>query len=369
MSKKIVSYVYKWCVVGQYYPLHFSDMESSLKYPDFSDTGKPGKAGTCAKYVFTLNNYTDAELARIERFPETVRFVAYSKEVGDSGTPHLQGYIVYWNSVRMTTVKQFLRRAHIEPMHGTLAQSEQYCSKQSALIKFGDEPAQGRRTDIITVKRKLDEGMSVMDVMQDESCFNLCQRNERSLSKYASHIQMVKRRKLGRVLPEVHIRVGPSRTGKTSYVYERHGFENVYLVFDNTGNWYQGYNGEPVVLFDDVRNSNILPFPKFLNITDGWPTRVSIKNGDVVWQPKYIYFTSNQQPADWWPTASRVDFDAVLNRIWTITTVYKQKDPETTYKNKFHYGIQEEASDPSVQEEAHDEEAQAQPAQADSVGS
>jgi len=338
-----------------------------MEPPNFCDKAAP--TGTFRNFVFTLNNYTETELARIERYPEEVRFVAYSKEVGESGTPHLQGYVVYWQAVRFAKAKQFLRRAHFEVMHGTLAQSEKYCSKQSSLIKHGDEPAQGRRTDIITVKRKIDEGATVMDIMEDESCFNTCLRNERALSKYQNHVQMKKRRKLGRVVPEVHIRVGPTRSGKTTYVYQRHGYENVYNVMDCTGNWFDGYNGESVVLFDDVRAGSIPIVSLFLRITEGDPINVQIKGSAVLWFPKYIYFTSNELPREWWPKIDNRNWAAVEARIWTLTKVYINKDPVVEYRNKFHYGIQEEASDPPVQEEAHDEEAQAQPAQADSVGS
>ena len=46
------------------------------------------------RWVFTLNNYTDAELVEIAEeiaVPSMVTRLMYGKEVGANGTPHLQG--------------------------------------------------------------------------------------------------------------------------------------------------------------------------------------------------------------------------------------------------------------------------------------
>lgn len=93
-------------------------------------------------YVFTLNNYTDEELRTLDTaVGDQVRYIRYGKEVGESGTPHLQGMIAFFNRVRLPTVKKVLGpRAHVEPMRGTIAQNIAYTGKDGVLTEFGDRP-------------------------------------------------------------------------------------------------------------------------------------------------------------------------------------------------------------------------------------
>jgi len=49
--------------------------------------------------------------------------------------------------------KELFPTAHIEKMKGNFAQNEKYCSKEGKLIEFGERPKQGKRTDLIEVKK------------------------------------------------------------------------------------------------------------------------------------------------------------------------------------------------------------------------
>lgn len=60
------------------------------------------------------------------------KYVAYSCETGDSGTPHLQGYCCFSKNRRLGAMKDLLPRAHWETMKGNINQNEKYCSKQVA---------------------------------------------------------------------------------------------------------------------------------------------------------------------------------------------------------------------------------------------
>ena len=49
-----------------------------------------------SRWCFTLNNYTADEVEAIERKSsdrELCTYIVYGKEVGESNTPHLQGYL------------------------------------------------------------------------------------------------------------------------------------------------------------------------------------------------------------------------------------------------------------------------------------
>ena len=44
-------------------------------------------------WCFTLNNYNEEEEVRALALPEEVSYGVVGKEVGESGTPHFQGYL------------------------------------------------------------------------------------------------------------------------------------------------------------------------------------------------------------------------------------------------------------------------------------
>jgi len=97
----------------------------------------PGDRST--NWVFTLNNYTDRDIENIATkwLENGAAGVAYAKEVGDSGTPHLQGYVHMNNRTHLKTMKILSKRCHWEIMKGKLADSEKYCSKQGKLTIIG----------------------------------------------------------------------------------------------------------------------------------------------------------------------------------------------------------------------------------------
>lgn len=58
-------------------------------------------------------------------------YVVIGKEVGDSGTPHLQGYIIYVNRKRLAGCKKISPRAHweIKSKFSTVESASKYCKK------------------------------------------------------------------------------------------------------------------------------------------------------------------------------------------------------------------------------------------------
>lgn len=93
-------------------------------------------------WCFTLNNYTTAEMVHLGGMDaDKVRYCIFGEEIGENGTPHLQGYIVFPNAVRMETVKQHVgARCHLEIAKGNVKQNYDYCSKDGKFHEFGDRP-------------------------------------------------------------------------------------------------------------------------------------------------------------------------------------------------------------------------------------
>lgn len=77
-------------------------------------------------WCFTLNNYTDSEYNDI-KFHSSIKNCVIGKEVGESGTPHLQGYICFDKKIRPKSLG-LTDRIHWEKCRNINASIE-YCQK------------------------------------------------------------------------------------------------------------------------------------------------------------------------------------------------------------------------------------------------
>ncbi len=77
-------------------------------------------------FIFTLNNFTEKDIKLLL----TQQHTYFSEEIGESGTPHLQGFLMYDNARSFKQIQKLIPRAHIEIMRGTKQENLNYCSKQ-----------------------------------------------------------------------------------------------------------------------------------------------------------------------------------------------------------------------------------------------
>ncbi len=64
-------------------------------------------------------------------------YLVYGREVGDEGTPHLQGYVQFLRKLRLSGVRRLHAKAHWEVAKGSAKQNLEYCSKQGDVQEFG----------------------------------------------------------------------------------------------------------------------------------------------------------------------------------------------------------------------------------------
>lgn len=87
------------------------------------------------RWCCTLNNYTDDELNTITQYLSGGKFkYIIGKEIGEEGTPHLQGYFEAKNPVSLSTLKNLCTRWHLEVAKGSLDDNYKYCSKDNDFI-------------------------------------------------------------------------------------------------------------------------------------------------------------------------------------------------------------------------------------------
>lgn len=263
-------------------------------------------------WCFTLNNYTsDEKDALAALVPEHASYLVYGEEVGENGTPHLQGFVSF--SVRRvaTTVKRFIgRRAHIEVARGSPAQAANYCKKDGAFSEFGTLPqGRGARSDLQQVQQAIKGGATKTEIR--DNFFGTYLRYERAINNYINELQEVRS-----WITEVIVYWGKTGVGKTRQVYQFHSRE---VVYAHPGEqWFDGYNRHPVVLFDDFNGSEF-KLAYLLKLLDRYPMQVPVKGGYVNWVPRKIFITSNKDPDLWYPNAFDEHRNALKRRLTTVT--------------------------------------------------
>lgn len=105
-----------------------------------------------AKYwTLTLNNPSSDEKAMIRKMGEdgVFDYLVIGNEVGESGTPHLQGFVSMKERVRLAQLKQKISaRAHYEVAKYPEKAAE-YCKKDGDFYEFGELVLKkGKRSDI-----------------------------------------------------------------------------------------------------------------------------------------------------------------------------------------------------------------------------
>lgn len=264
-------------------------------------------------FVYTLNNYTDDELEQLRSLGtnENVVYHVHGREVGENGTPHLQGYIEFSRRLRLNQVKDLCGdRAHFESRRGTPQQARDYCVKDGDYWEKGSlsTVSQGSRTDLQAACDDILAGKRIRDIAES---------NPTTFVKYTRGLLALRRTtQAGRDWkPDVQVYWGDPGTGKTRRVYDSEESE----VYSHPGGqWFDGYDGQEAVLFDDFTGS-CFKIQYLLKLIDRYPMDVPIKGGFVAWIPRRIFFTSNIPFEQWYPGARDVHVRALRRRIDNIT--------------------------------------------------
>lgn len=256
----------------------------------------------------------------LREISNSVQYLAYGLEVcPTTQRQHYQAFAYSTIAQRFSWWQKLLKPMHFEPCHGTLEQNEKYCSKAGQYTEIGVKPmGTGNKRVLLEIKERIDKGDSLTSITTHDAAFDAVLRNERGLREYEKQVRMRRFKAQGYKSKNVIIHLGPTNAGKSRAVYDKHGFDDVYSMPDNRGQWAGSYNSQPVVLFDDVSPRDLMPITTFLRWCDGYPIEVPVKGGFVPWSPDYIYFTSNIPFDSWWPEADPEHLLAARRRVTEI---------------------------------------------------
>ena len=237
----------------------------------------------------TLNNYTEEQYNAVKTYIiDECKYGIIGKEVGESGTPHLQIYMQFNNRKSFNVVKNKFPTAHIESAKGSPEDNRTYCSKENNFIEIGT--LQSPHTAAMESSAKYKDAISMarvgdFDKIQDtypDLWLRYCSAFLKTHSLAKRNVEQLVE------LDNLWI-YGPPGTGKSKYAF---GLPNIYNKPLNK--WWDGYNGETTVLLDDVDSNHTSWIGSFLKIwAHHYPFGAEIKGGSTTIRPKRIIVTSN----------------------------------------------------------------------------
>lgn len=260
------------------------------------------------KYQLTINNpqekQLDHEAIKALLGAMNVLYWCISDEVGlENQTPHTHVFIQTKSPVRFSRMKKLFPSAHIEQVRGSAEENRAYVQKSGKWAndpkadtsipgtfeesgELPKEPGQGARTDIAELYSKIKDGMSNAEIMSSNP--KLAVHISR-MDKIRQDILEERYRKTWRDVTVTYI-WGPTGTGKTRGIMEKHGYGSVYRVTDYK-HPFDRYASEPVLCLDEFRSS--LMIGDMLNYLDGYPMSLPARYANRVACFETVYIVSN----------------------------------------------------------------------------
>lgn len=246
---------------------------------------------TLRRFVFTLNNYTDEEVLKCEKFVNDFsKYGIFGKELAPTtNTPHLQGFINLHKPMRLNTIKKHIaNRVHIEKANGSDEQNQNYCRKAGDFFEKGAPVVQGQRNDLASLIQTIDSGERQLTVIAEKHPCSYI-RYHRGISEYLRIRYPIPPRDFKTC---VFYYWGNPGTGKSRRSLDEARKEDANSIYYKPrGLWWDGYKQQTNVIIDDFYGW--IKYDEMLKIMDRYPYKVQIKGGFEEFTSKNIWITSN----------------------------------------------------------------------------
>lgn len=260
------------------------------------------------KWQITINNpldkgYTHEKIVFILSDFKSATYCCLSDEIGgDTKTFHTHIFIYFNSAVRFSTLLNKFPGGHFEMCKGTCAENRDYIFKQGkwknsekgvtnisdSHFELGEMPIerQGARNDLSDLYDMIRSGMSDYQILLDNPSYMT------RLDAIEQCRQILRREEFKSKWRDVHVVYiyGDSGSGKTKYVFDKHGYDNVYRVVDYITP-FDDYESQQVLVLDEFRSS--LTFSFLLNLLDGYPLQLHCRYRNKMACFNTVYLISN----------------------------------------------------------------------------
>ena len=263
---------------------------------------KPKKNKQARDWCFTVNNPVQSEQEFLEylKTVSDLRYAVFQRErAPETGTEHYQGYFEFTQPKWFTTIKKYLSKAtigvdaHIEQRRAKRTQARLYCMDEETRIsptyyEYGEFIEDGERTDLTDIMRDIENDISFYDLSKKHG--NRFIRVMKWAKEYRQAYLENKYKRVFRNMKVYYI-YGSAGCGKTSYVFNKHGYDDVYRTTNYEFGWIDDYNGEKVLFLDEFRSS--FKISEILDYLDGQPIRIRGRHFNRVACYDTVYIVSN----------------------------------------------------------------------------
>jgi len=248
---------------------------------------------TSRGWALTLNNYSQDEYALLSSIT-TCKYYIIGREVGESGTPHLQGFFYWAKPIRMTALKKLCPRAHWEATKGTPQQNIDYCSKEDPYpLISGDPPLTQKEKGGVEVDRWAAAVAAAKSGDLESIPPDLLARCYRTWKEMKKDYMVTPSDALSTTGVWL---CGPAGCGKSRKA--REDYPNSYLKMANK--WWDGFQDQDTVILDDLDLKHDVLGHHLKIWSDRYAFLAETKGGAITIRPKTIIITSQYTIDDIW---------------------------------------------------------------------
>lgn len=231
-----------------------------------------------------------------------IRYIMFGEEIcPETKTKHHQAFIYFINNrstgnrslnaiAEMFKLKKKDKHIYVNPMRGNFMQNEAYVSKEGIYKKLGEEPKPGLRTDLKETADEILKGNLSVDEIVAE-CPSMYHQYGRTLEK----LEILRLRKQWRTEMTEGIWLwGPTGVGKSHEAF-RNYHPDTHFIKDLNVDWWDGYKGQPIIIFNEFRGQ--IKLGELLDLIDKYPKNVPVRGRESVpFLAKKIIITSCKAP-------------------------------------------------------------------------
>lgn len=253
------------------------------------------------RYRFTEYHYEWLEeVLANDTMPDGIVFMVFQLEAcPTTQRKHMQGYMELDKQVNLSTLKnKYSKTANWGKCDGDQASNIKYCTKNDTRIAgpwtFGEKKKQGQRNDILQACDRIKQGEGLKGIAMDTP--EIIVKYHRGLDRLRL---LVGGKRDGTQAVSVTYHYGPAGAGKSRAAFEQARQLGDYYVKEGNNKWWDGYDGEKIVIIDELRTGREgVQLATLLRWLDRYECKVETKGGTINLLATEFIITSTKTPEE-----------------------------------------------------------------------
>lgn len=254
----------------------------------------PRQPSRSRSYVFTLNNFNAddvLDLRQSGRELRDVKYLVFGREIGESGTRHLQGYVQFKQPKSFAAAKRWISsRAHVEKANGKPWQAADYCKKDGDFEEFGVAPISPKSKG----QKEKERWSGILKFATEGNLDGLAEEEPQAFIQHYSTLKRIAC-DYGPVLCDNESVSGVWYYGAPGVGKSRLARDRAVGVpyLKNCNKWWDGYMGHDTVIIDDFDKGHKVLGHHLKIWADRYAFTAEVKGSSIRIRPKHIIITSN----------------------------------------------------------------------------